>query len=313
MHIFVRGLGLLSLGLVSFLGCSSPTTGSRDAGPVDESDIPARYAQALCPNMSDCCKKYSYAHDDQTCQASVEAQARALLLAQQGLATKYDADAMAQCLDAYATLLKGCGTVDRSVTDVCDRVFVGTLPEGAACKESSECIDTPNANSYCENGTCQKDSTVEPVHAAANEECSGTCTSEATGSYTCTGTVAEDPARCFTNDGLICDTATKRCVPAPELGESCNYSDGCAPGGYCEALACVAEKASGPCSDSRTCTSASYCDFSQPAGASQCLPKKVDGEACTSGEQCVVSNCESGKCGPHVPVSAGLCAGLLND
>lgn len=321
MHAFIRGFVLLSLGLSSFSACSGSTTGGGESGPVPESDLPARYAQALCPNMAACCQKNGFTHDPATCQASIEAQARALLLAQQGLATTYDAAAMGQCLDGFARLLQGCGTVDRSATDICERVFVGTLKEGAACKKGQECIDPPNGSAYCQNGVCAKDSSVTPVHAVSGAACGGTCTSEgSSGSYSCTGTLSTDtdPARCFTNDGLRCDTTTKRCVPASKIGEPCTFGEGCAPGAYCDGQTCVAQKTSGPCSAQQTCASTAYCDYAPvttppTSGASECRLKKADGEACTSNEQCVIDNCSTGKCGPHLPVSVSLCAGLLND
>ena len=317
MGLAIRRIrALLTVGAALY-GCSSPSEGdgTSSSGPVSQSGLPAQFAQALCPGMAACCQAHNFAHDDATCEQSVEGTLNAALLARQNLKVSYDPSAAGRCLDAYMNSFKTCADPGRTVTEACHAIWVGTVDLGGACTESQECKDTPSADASCTAGVCTVDPLGQkPARAQAGEPCSGTCTENGSG-YSCSGFggTSTTAGSCYTNDGLGCDRTTTKCTPLPTLGQPCDVENGCATGAYCNGSVCVAQQSSGPCTVDAACTAESYCSFNttapQPGG---CLPKKADGSPCGSQLECQANHCQNGVCGPRLPVSAGLCAGLLD-
>jgi hypothetical protein len=299
-------------------GCSSPSegTGTAPSGPVSQSGMPAQFAQTLCPGMAACCQAHNFAHDDATCKQSVEGTLNAALVARQNLKVVYDPNAAGRCLDAYTNAFSACADPGRTVTDACHGIWVGTVDVGGACTESQECKDTPSANASCSQGRCTVDPLGQkPARAQSGEPCIGTCTENGSG-YSCSSFAGSSTTAgsCYTNDGLGCDRTTAKCTPLPILGQPCDVENGCATGAYCNGSVCVAEQSSGPCTVSAACTAESHCTFTtNPTGTSgSCLPKKADGSPCGSQLECQGDHCQNGLCGPRLPVSASLCAGLLD-
>jgi hypothetical protein len=303
---------------VALAGCSSPSDGGAGpSGPISADTAPTQFAQTLCTNMAACCQAHNLAHDDATCESSIEGQFRAAILARQSSKVLYDPDAAGRCLDAYVSAFASCGDPGTTLHDACNAIWVGTVDLGGACTQSEECKDTPEVNAYCNQGVCTEDLLGQkPARATAGEACNGTCTENGSG-YSCISfdTSASVPS-CYTNDGFSCDGNTKTCVPLPKLGEPCTFGTGCASGAFCEGGTCVAQRSSGPCTDDSNCTNDSYCSTANPSSGvtpqGSCTAKKPDGATCQIDQECTVGRCQNGICTPRLPVSASLCAGLLD-
>ncbi len=164
---------------------------------------------------------------------------------------------------------------------MCEEIYRGTLPQGAACTESDECADTGGAGATCTydddsgtTGTCVP--AVEPTRGRAGDPCSTTCASSGCSGF---GSSSDPSTICYLEDGLVCDFSQGVCAPAPVLGESCSESYYCAGATYCSSISLV-------------------CEASKP-----------DGTSCESGEECAGGRCVDDVCGPQSLASSDLCSG----
>jgi hypothetical protein len=109
---------------------------------------------------------------------------------------------------------------------------------------------------------------------------------------------------CYAADGLYCTFDSTlldalSCQPYSDIGDACSETEvRCIPGAFCDHGTCVARQSSGPCADTPDrCEVHGYCDANR-----QCQAKKLNGEACFSGEECMSSSCSS-----DGQAAAGMC------
>lgn len=307
------------LGAMAAGACGGGTSsgGTTSSGiPVEQSQFATRFAQSVCAAMASCCQANGFTYDQQICTNGFKGQLDSYLLTNSSLQVVYDAAAAGDCIAAYSDALRACDGSLSSVDSSCEHIFTGQVEPGGACTESAECADPTGQSAYCDTstspGVCVVDAypSGDPTPGVAGDPCLGTCTRDV-GGWSCGassgpgGTTAT--VYCFTNDGLHCASTTGVCETLPTLGETCDY-DGCVSPYFCDAGVCAPQHATGPCTDARACTSTAFCDFN----TSQCMPKKADGQTCTTDGECTGGNCNDGTCGPVVPVNAAFCAGLLD-
>lgn len=282
----VFSVTLLILG--GFLGCSSGTSpGPGSSSPIPLEDFPNVYADALCDNLASCCTQSGYTYDANECKATVKGFVGLFGgLVDKGT-VKYDASAAGACMSQVPAYAKGClqGSL---ASAACDSVFVGTVPEGGACTQSSECVEPPGGGADCDQGKC-----VPEKRGVAGDACGWTCTEQGS-STSCSGTSGDSNTRCFTNDGLYCESTSNTCKQRIAIGGSgCDWEESCVDGAFCQSQVCTAQKAVGEaCVNEDECTSSAYCDQT-------CLTKKPLGASCTddfADEECADGACEGGKC-----------------
>lgn len=179
--------------------------------------------------------------------------------------------------DDSAPTCNGANICTNSQTPVCK------LDRGEDCTLGTQC-----ATGNCKDGKC------------CDTSCAGNCKTCANASGTCTNVVsADDPDTCT---GVNSCDASGNC--RKENGQGCTLGTECITGickdSHCCDVACsgtckTCNNGSGTCSnvtsatDPDTCTGANSCDAS---GAC----KKVLGESCSGGTECVSGNCADSTC-----------------
>ncbi|MEQ8279656.1 MAG: hypothetical protein RMA76_04920 [Deltaproteobacteria bacterium] len=232
-------------------------------------------------------------------------------------AIRADEGAFQRCadnLDGTACLL--------SSTGLCPGLFVGTLPNGAACRDARECAGgrclraTPQ---QCE-GVCA-DLASDGEACVVHDECASrrckapelTCTPVVPLGGACNGITVDD---CADSSGCVngvCrtpGTAGAACTPSGTgrtcadpylcttggcgfgagLGEACGFSTRCAQGLRCADDVCVtAASSNGACTSDGACPVNHVCD-------GVCRPLPVVGEVCTATLPCAEGICDQGTC-----------------
>lgn len=315
--------------LCAVAACSSPSSGS---GPVSLEQLPAQYATKICESLAPCCQANGTPYSGATCQQTAQAALSATITKLNKATVVYNASAAGACLDAYASTLRGCSETaidSQALVTACNAVFTGTLPAGAVCTLSEECLKPAGGQAYCNidtvastgsggasgassggssgggsggaMGTCVQE--VPSPHGKAGDACAGDCTAT-TSSVGCSGSAVPGTdtaatALCYRNEGLYCATSapttgtpaiTQVCRPIGAIGSACS-GNGCVDGAFCNAGTCAAQYDSGTCGAgfSDACSSKSYCDY---ANAYLCVPRLADGAACTSGDTCLSNYCQ---------------------
>ena len=226
--------------------------------------------------------------------------------------TSLDLAEAQRCIDALAD--QGCGDEPDSA---CDQVFVGRVPAGGACTESTECAD----GGYCNDtlacpGVCEAGLSAGTPCADASGVCQSglTCLPEGVcGTYRAIGEPCESSSEC---DTYYCEDADgdgeSRCAEAPNyfvkaLGEPCEDALDCAKDLYCPegdaAPTCVAAAELGePCIAtelSRSCVDAAYCALEADGVRGVCVARVPLGGACADFGECAIGVCDGGTCEKH--------------
>jgi hypothetical protein len=314
--VCVLGLGwLVCCGVLA--GCDGTTDddgGAPSSGPVGVDDFAARFAARYCGSIGPCCDRFDESFDLGDCRTVTESYVRTALQGQlDTLKIVFDESIAGQCIDAYGRALEACTDRDESeaIDTACIGLLRGTVPLGAACNEAIECERSDGQYVLCSTGVCTLDdffSLYDAPHATLGEACEGTCASYSDGGSSCngSGTSASGKA-CWLDDGLMCVNGT--CAAAPTLGEACSAD--CAGGSHCLSGTCVASMATGPCPRGNECVESSFCNYD--AATPECVPRRADGEACDSSEECLGGDCEGDRCRKWSVASRESCAGLFDD
>jgi hypothetical protein len=304
------GLGLLGaiIATIAIPACGGSSEGGGSAAPIPQDQLAARTAAAVCDNIGSCCQKNGWAYDAAACKQAYQTFIQAILVdpAMKGGVT-YDAQAAGTCVSAISSIAANCG--DGALPDACERIYVGTKPEGAACEHDLECAAPPGGDADCSTNELDEQVCVQEPRGKPGDGCSGTCTQEGNITFCSgggTGGTSGGPARCFTNDGLYCGDDGK-CQALIAVGGACQY-DGCVSGAFCLDGMCAAKLGAGAdCSFNswEACGDGLYCEDT----SSTCAAKKPDGAACGSYDECL-GECDSasGKCVPGDFVSPELCS-----
>src|SRR5688572_2171017 len=126
--------------LVWVSACSGESTS--DAGsaePVPLGELPTRLAESLCNSVANCCSQYRQPHDVGNCVATARSEFARDLPTEPRATVQYDPQAAGDCIAWYSEWFGSCGLPPPPRPPACDRIFRGTLPEGAACEFDGEC------------------------------------------------------------------------------------------------------------------------------------------------------------------------------
>jgi hypothetical protein len=300
-------VGLVCLAAIAN-GCGGSTNDGGGTEPVVIDDFAGRFAAAFCDNIEPCCQQQGFKYDAVTCKTAFSQFLDTELIAKaKAGGVSYDAEAAGQCLSAFAKAATACQPDE--LPAVCDRIFIGTKPVGAACDGSLECAPPADGG----RGQCEEDQNgqavcVQEPRGKAGDACNQTCNDHGSG-IDCEGFgPADGSATCWRNDGLYCDPTGGHCAVLISIGQACDQT-GCVNGAYCDNGTCAAKLAAGgDCSSSsEACADGFYCDPS-----SKCQPQKAAGEACTEGEECTSYCNESGVCEPQGLLTEDACAGITS-
>jgi hypothetical protein len=154
----------------------------------------------------------------------------------------------------------------------CDRVILGTQPEGQPCRFSIECKDGLACVGYAigRDGACSKP--PKPGEA---------CTPQPFGTVLTDAAAALHHPACA--PGAYCDGRT--CQARAGAGKACGKSEVCAPGLSCVGGKCGPRGAVGAvCAVSSDCAFGLWCD--RATGGGKCAAKQADGQACTAQDAC---------------------------
>jgi hypothetical protein len=303
------------LALAAFaLACSSKSSSSQSSAPVASSDLAARFAQSFCSSIQSCCAAsgYSTATCESSLQATLDASVATMVADPK---VTYDAAAAARFIDAYSAIAAACTdkSLSTAATVQLDDVFKGTVALGGSCGSTQDCVQKEGNYVTCDTGVCTlgASNSATAAHALLGQACIGTCTNFGT-----SGNCSSDPSvawsstptggYCWTSDGVYCTGGT--CATVPTIGQACGGDSFCEIAGHCDNSVCVAATATGQCAGSNACVSTSYCD----AANWMCKPKKANGAACNSDEECAGGQCYQNLCRNWTAATAAWCAGLLD-
>jgi len=211
----------------------------------------------------------------------------------------FDADAGRKCVEMlHQKQLAQSSETDMIYSHVpCDRVLVGSQPEGQPCRFSVECRDGLACVGYKigVDGTCKKP-------PAAKEA----CTLQPYGSLVNVAASAMHHPACAA--GSFCDGTT--CQPRVSPGKACSKSEACATGLSCVMGKCGLRPGTGTaCVAAGDCAFGLWCDRGGAGAAGKCAAKRADGQDCTSNDACK-GHCELPvKPDGHTP---GKCAAVCS-
>jgi len=228
-------------------GCNGKVIdgGVPSVGPVGQGEYCARYAEAMCAPVVDCCPHL----DGASCRASYLARCNDQYTTIPGVA--WDADAAGKCLGGIAALVHDCDVLPladpltRATIAACDGVAVGTIPEGGACTDFRACAIPPDAVARCDGGHC-----VVYRAGKVGEPCN----------------VRGMSQPCVS--GAACHGGA--CEALPAVGDACPDGN-CPLGAYCDSKSthCLSQKNTGD-----ACTSPLEC-LSAECNASVCVPRSL--------------------------------------
>lgn len=267
-------------GLVVSCGVGIAGCGGSDS--VALNDLVPDLLDILCTNAVSC-GEYP---DQATCLASQRTSSTEAIAAVNAGRSKYDGVAAAQCLSALravfgggcrlSSLLKGLAN-----PTACDRVFKGTVADGAACLADEECV-----SASCNGSACTG------VQAC----CAGTCDPTVASPVPAGGDCSSPAARCV--DGTSCrvtvgsTTASATCAPFLAAGQPCDVTPGdrCADGLFCledaTGLSTICQSLPG---EGESCASVSACDDTRDYcnQTRTCVRKVAVGASCPLGAECM--------------------------
>jgi len=220
----------------------------------------------------------------------------------------------------------------------CDRIFLGTQPEGAACIDYLECESARCSGSQY-SATCGVCEPADSELAAVGEPCAWSngcaqvpgatvvCSESATGDGVCTlryfvgrgESCAADEAAC--DRGLVCSRAGTCVSPLP-VGAPCVAGDYCVRSAYCSANEFETTSAEGTCfavvlqQEGESCGAGpetagryEYCDSRDDllcdGGTARCVrvSRRALGESCAMPSDCGDELvCVDGVCQAPLPV-----------
>lgn len=270
---------------VTVAGCSG-------SGPVALEDFCARYAEILCDAAERC-----------DCLSAAEAAYCPTFLAgecEDDVVTPvdsgrrgYDEVAAGECLDSFSSVVRDCSAEGDSLSDACDRMLVGLIPEGQGCEGDDEC----QPGLECHDSACTEmpgagETCLQTLYCAEDLFCAddGRCEAPRGSGRPC----PEGDEAC--GDDLYCDSVTSTCQPPLSVGESCAADSwACGEGLYCPETSQLCTKlpgAGGDCEPSSgECAAGLYCD-----ATARCQPLKDAGEACGEDAECLSDECPDGTC-----------------
>ncbi len=302
-----------AIALLGTWACSSNTsTGTSSTLPVAYSDFATTLAHAYCSSISACCSQAGYS--TATCESTLKAELDAFVAT---LAAdphiEYDAAAGARLIDAIVAVNTAC--TDEALSDSMNiklsDVFHGTVELGGSCGQSNDCVTPDGGYVTCDAGICeaQASTSLDGPRVSAGQPCNATC-SGTTNSYGCTGVASAASSavgNCWVQDGLYC-SSNGTCVAAPLIGQTCGDYYYCEAAGHCESGTCVADTASGACTNDDDCVTGTFCDYN----AQVCTALKANGTGCNSDGECAGGQCEQDRCRTWSVATAASCAGLLD-
>jgi hypothetical protein len=210
-------------------GCGKSSGGGR----VSREALPSQLAGAQCESLAGCCRQIDQAFDVATCKTYVTARLEDFLSRESGVNTRYDAEAAGDCLADYSAQL-ACGQVPDD-PPACRRLYVGTLPLGAACVSSSECAPPEGGYAFCYE-VC---TAVMPLlHGKLGDPCSFSCGDVEDCEDMPVALATTPSVACYRSEGLYCPYASvpgasMTCQPLQALGQACMTDRDCVAGAAC--------------------------------------------------------------------------------
>ena len=301
INIITRCACALLFGIYA-CGSSAKDEGSAPTASIPQDQAAEALAHAICDAAAPCCQNAGFSYDAAGCRKVYSAFLDDELFGFPDT-TDYDPIAVAACVDAVK---RAAGPCDAPSTDgeACLGMVTGKQPAGASCTAHIECAWPPGVEAVgCVEGEC-----VQERRGKTGEPCQFTCTSFPEHTY-CqgghgSGTMQDNSAKCFTNDGLGCGP-DGRCAALAQIGQPCS-SGSCASNAYCAGVCKPKVPSGSPCDNWDACAEGTFCDME---GSGGCEPTKPDGAACETLGECTSGDCIDGECGTAPFANPTTCSG----
>lgn len=266
--------------------CGSTTNSGKPSGSRTGAETVQELVGAFCDSVRSCCQKGGFPADPlANCESEFSRQVDIIPLVEKGTVT-LNADVFDACVSSVRSAASTCNGAS---TSACVGAFQGTIPEGASCEKSDECVDTADEPAIClkiraagmtttpATGVCK----LAP-RGRAGDPCFTTCApNRSCGSTYSTDVPNPVVTLCHEADGLFCASSgtEKRCAPIPKEGEPCTSFDGCGSNMYC-------------------------------SQTSVCVGRSSAGVVCASSSECATGlTCENGACAPQPLATQKTCGG----
>lgn len=193
------------------LGLTACGTTEDEPSAVPLSQVPAKYAAALCDAYAACVGPlldvYTPGEDCTVRTADViEDEFRAVERAVEAGRIEYDGTKLQACLDEIQQ--RSCETLLEREPEACRDALRGTIEQGGDCSLSEEC----EGSQFC----------------SFEQQCPGKCMP-----LQLSGGACQSDGQC--DSGLVCSEATERCVEPAGPGDRCGGDEPeCAPGYFCK-------------------------------------------------------------------------------
>lgn len=245
---------------------------------MSRKDFVAALTKSGCEALTPCCSGSGFNGVDSTCGVAFE---------RMGFPEQIDGAAADDCIKRVTELAtKQCSLHPAEVKALCTAAFGGPKPTGEECADNGDCqsgVCYPgNAQSSFVTGPSICREVVAPTPGAPCVPKSGS------GFW---APKSAKVAECTKDPTLFCDQSTATCVARLDAGVACDRHTLCKASLGCRGT-CQPAKTGDPCKFDLECQEKDRCE------QGKCVAKKVQGEACTSSDQCAGSWCAkaTGKC-----------------
>jgi hypothetical protein len=263
---------IVCLGISATWACGSTTSGSGQPGGKADPGAIHELVDSFCQTVRSCCQAGGFPLEPiANCESEFPAQSELLPYLDNGTVVIH-AEPFATCVNSFRSAASTCA--GGQVAPACADAFGGTIPEGAACEKSDQCLDTKDP-AIClkvrpagvvetpTTGICK----LAP-RGRAGDPCFTSCsTGRSCGSTYSTDNPNPVLTLCYEEDGLFCSSSgtERRCAPLAAAGGPCTSFDSCASNLYCSKTSvCTARSnagvvcaASGECAPGLSCVSGS--------------------------------------------------------
>ncbi len=319
-NLLSRGLFFLVTGTAGTLLAATLFSCSSKDEAVGATDYATLTADAYCGALQGCCGVQKLSFDSASCHAQVQFEVQGMLDSTKRGKVVFDGNIGKQCQDALKSRVGQClsqgddagagtGTAD-PLSEVCKKVFVGTVALGGQCGTDLDC-KTTEAN---ESGVCRVDDRKD---ADPDKKICFTHAIKVPKGGDCTIGL---PKSDFTQRDCVgyCDTQVGRdgqhgkCQDAANVGDTCvdTSTPGkvsyrvCRKGGYCSPTSrkCVAAPVVGrDCAQGYTaitgalgrfCAADLFCKPDGQGGPGTCAELAGTGESCKQNDDCFSSVCD---------------------
>jgi hypothetical protein len=306
-----RSIAVASLIVAFIFNCSGgqSTTGTGGVFAGDVEQFCSQSASLVCGKYASCCSEVGLTTDAATCQQKGVDKCLKAAAANQNNGFVFNPQGASACVASFDKFYNGCRNVTPplEVGDVCNTIWVGSVPVGGACTLNKQCapvlghiVDCPSDGATKHTCTVRQEAhegevcnvaglpagpylgCIKGLYCKQSGDMPGVCTAPGG-----PGTDCSVNATFGCQVGVFCDPTTHLCTAPRDIGQACvdliDFS--CNDSSFCFHEVCNKTNVLGEhciLGAGRACTTGLLCDFE----TTTCIAPRAIGEACARSDQC---------------------------